>query len=299
MMLEKYISDLLYRYECVIVPNFGGFVTRKEPSKIEVDTHTFYPPSKQITFNSQLKNNDGLLANYVASVTKTSYFESIKLIEKEVALWNKKLENQEIELKNIGSFVKKENAITFEPFQKGTNYLTSSYGLTSFTARPLQKEIKPVFESSEKRKRIPSFIKYAATAAILLALGTVAFDSYQKDKRQQMLAKAKQQQERVEKSIQEATFVIKNPLPAITLEVTKKTQRYHIVAGAFRNPENALKKVNQLNKKGYNARLLGKNKWGLTQVCYASFDSKRKAINHLYSIQRKVASDAWLLIDDL
>lgn len=299
MMLEKYISDLLYRYECVIVPDFGGFVTRKNSSKLDDSTHTFYPPTKQLTFNSQLKNNDGLLANYIASATQVSYNEAVNLIEKEVATWQKTLPTQEIELKKIGSFTQKENTIIFEPC-KETNYLTSSYGLSTFTVPSVKNEAKVVsINSSQNRKGIPSFIKYAATAAILIALGTVAFDGYQKNNHQKMLAKAEQQQAKIEKSIQEATFVIKNPLPAITLNVTKKTQRYHIVAGAFRNPENALKKVEQLNKKGYNARVLGKNKWGLTQVCYASFNSKRKAINKLYAIQKKVASDAWLLIDDL
>ncbi|MDA9349687.1 hypothetical protein N9R21_07960, partial [Polaribacter sp.] len=29
MTVEKYINELLYRYDCVIVPNFGGFITNK------------------------------------------------------------------------------------------------------------------------------------------------------------------------------------------------------------------------------------------------------------------------------
>ena len=28
MQLQTYISDLLYRYECVTVPEFGSFLTR-------------------------------------------------------------------------------------------------------------------------------------------------------------------------------------------------------------------------------------------------------------------------------
>ena len=29
MILATYINDLLYRYDCVIVPDFGGFVTNR------------------------------------------------------------------------------------------------------------------------------------------------------------------------------------------------------------------------------------------------------------------------------
>ena len=69
MILAKHITDLLYRYDCVIVPEFGGFITNRIGAKLNESTQTFYPPTKQITFNSHLKHNDGLLANYIAETT--------------------------------------------------------------------------------------------------------------------------------------------------------------------------------------------------------------------------------------
>ena len=70
MQLEIYISDLLYRYDCVTVPDFGAFLTSRVSAKIHESTHTFYPPKKVLSFNEQLQNNDGLLANYIAEVEK-------------------------------------------------------------------------------------------------------------------------------------------------------------------------------------------------------------------------------------
>jgi hypothetical protein len=32
--IEQYISELLYKHECVIVPQFGGFVARHLPASI-------------------------------------------------------------------------------------------------------------------------------------------------------------------------------------------------------------------------------------------------------------------------
>ena len=29
MKLDKYIEGLLYRYECVVIPNFGAFITSR------------------------------------------------------------------------------------------------------------------------------------------------------------------------------------------------------------------------------------------------------------------------------
>ena len=77
MNLANYINDLLYRYDCVIVPDFGGFVTNRIGAKLNSDTHTFSPPTKQIAFNSHLKHNDGLLANYIASSEQISFEKKV------------------------------------------------------------------------------------------------------------------------------------------------------------------------------------------------------------------------------
>jgi len=309
MTLATYISDLLYRYECVIVPNFGGFVTNEISAKVNHFTHTFYAPSKQLTFNAHLQNNDGLLANYIATAENISYSEAVSVINKEVENWNSSLSNEELELENIGSLIlNSEGKLIFEPTNV-INYLTSSFGMSSYVSpavkRIVYKEnvkqletIAPILPSEENKRRLPAFIKYAAAAAIMFAIGTVGWKEYQKFEYNNLVAKSELQQQKVEKTIQEATFVISNPLPAITLNVTKETFRYHIVAGAFREPINAEKKLEQLLQKGFNAKILGVNKWNLTQVSYDSFNSKRDAINKLNAIKKSVSKDAWLLVKE-
>ena len=47
MNLDKYIEDLLYRYECVVIPNFGAFITSVNSAKPNEDG-VFMPPSKSI-----------------------------------------------------------------------------------------------------------------------------------------------------------------------------------------------------------------------------------------------------------
>ena len=100
MKLSNYISDLLYRYECVIVPNFGGFVTNNQSAKIDKISQTLQPPYKQITFNSHLKNNDGLLANHIAAAEKIPYECALNFIQFEIESWQKKLINEELELED-------------------------------------------------------------------------------------------------------------------------------------------------------------------------------------------------------
>ena len=309
MTLANYISDLLYRYECVIVPNFGGFVTNEISAKVNHFTHTFYAPSKQVTFNSHLQNNDGLLANYVATAKSISYSKAVEFINEEVSKWNLQINSTELELENIGAFhLNNEQKIIFEP-NNTINYLTSSFGFNSFVSPAVKRiaykekvtqleTITPILPSEENKRKTPLFIKYAAAAAIIFALGTVGWKEYQKFEYNNLVAKSEQQQQQVDKTIQEATFVINNPLPTITLNVAKETHSYHIVAGAFREPANAKKKLQQLLEKGFNAQILGVNKWNLTQVAYESFNSRNKAINKLNTIKKTDSQDAWLLVKE-
>jgi hypothetical protein len=301
MILANYISDLLYRYECVIVPNFGGFVTNKIGAKIDEVNDTFSPPSKQITFNSHLNTNDGLLANYLASSENISFEQATNAIAVSVLKWQNELQNNSLKIGSIGVLsLNKQGQIIFEPNHK-VNYLAESFGLSTVASSSIKRYkevVKPFVVASEvqNKKGIPTFIKYAATAAIFLTLSFVGNTMYQQDEQKKILAN---QENALEKKIQTATFVISNPLPTIQLNVFKEEviiKPFHVVAGAFQFPENAIKKVNQLKEQGYNASILGVNKWGLTEVAFNSFSDRSDAINNLYKIQDTVSKDAWLLV---
>ena len=73
MNIQPYIAQLLYRYQCVTVPGFGAFLTEIQSAQLTESSHSFFPPKKIISFNGQLQNNDGLLANHIAQAEKTSY----------------------------------------------------------------------------------------------------------------------------------------------------------------------------------------------------------------------------------
>ena len=298
MIIANYISDLLYRYDCVIVPDFGGFVANRVGAQVNNFTHTFSPPTKQITFNGLLKHNDGLLANYIASSENISFEKASTAISLSVIRWQNELQSKAVKIENLGSLSLNENKkIVFEPTTH-VNYLTDSFGLTAFESPAIpryKQQIKPLVPSTKKgqRKGIPVFVKYAATVAILLTIGFSQYNDYQYKEQNEAFAN---QEKKLQKKIQSATFVIANPLPTISLNVVKETNSFHVVAGSFQFVENAKKKVKQLKVKGFNAKIIGVNKWGLTQVVFDSYSSRNEATNHLYKIRKAVSKDAWLLI---
>ncbi|MDA9968597.1 SPOR domain-containing protein [Polaribacter sp.] len=289
MTVEKYINELLYRYDCVIVPNFGGFITNKIGAKVNSFTHTFHPPTKQITFNTHLKQNDGLVVSYIAAVENISFEKALAKINASVASWNESLKNGAVVFENIGALAfNAEKQLIFEP-QKEHNFLTNSFGLSTVSSPA----IKHPVPANTSKSVIPLFAKYAATGVVLLSLGFIVRNGYQERQQEQMYAS---QKEAIDKKIQAATFVISNPLPTISLQVTKESPKsFHVVAGSFQFPENAEKKLKQLKKKGYNATILGLNKWGLTQVAFDSFYSRKEALAILTTIKKEVSKDAWIL----
>lgn len=311
MQFETYISDLLYRYECVIIPDFGAFLTTAVSAEIHEATHAFYPPKKVISFNEQLKTNDGLLTNYIANIEKIPFETASKKIRKKTkSLKSYLAQGETLTFRNIGDVsLNQEGNVIFEPSNK-LNYLTEAFGLSQFVSPSIVREaykeeveaiekVVPVAVTPEKRKT-RSYLKYAAVAVIALGLGGVMTSNYylgQIEQHNQMAVE--EAQEQLEDKIQEATFIIDNPLPAITLNLEKQSGNFHVVAGAFRIEANSEKKLSELRDLGYNARLIGTNKYGLHQVVYSSYETRTEAQRALYKIRREHNRDAWLLVQEL
>ena len=305
MNLANYISDLLYRYECVIVPKFGGFVTNNKPARIDTVNQSIFPPYKQITFNNHLSNNDGLLANYIASVDQISYECALNYIQYEIDAWKEKLKTQELSLSGLGTFNLSGDSLHFEPQQK-INYLRASFGLSTVSGAEIERATSIKAEKKKETPKIvpivekkgPNYLKYAAIFVIGLSAIGFAGKYYQGELHKKQLVEAQKQQNLIEEKIENATFVISKPLPTLNLEVDSSKKNFHVIAGAFRFPENATRKVNQLLQQGYDAQILGVNKWNLTVVSYGSFSSREKALENLSQIKKNVAKDSWLLIQE-
>ncbi|MGK0387137.1 MAG: nucleoid DNA-binding protein [Patiriisocius sp.] len=308
MQLSPYIKDLLYRYECVIIPGFGAFLANYTSATIDASSQTFYPPGKSISFNRQLQTNDGLLANYVASVEGTSYELALQKIRNLTGSLSLQLsEGETVSLDSIGDFsLNKENTVQFVPSET-ENFNTASFGLSTFISSEILRDIQQKELLAEEdapllftpRRRTAPYLKYAAIGLIAVAVsGLAGMKIYEGTVQEHNFVQKQEANNKLEKQIQQATFSIPT-LPAIELSVTKQTGKYHIVAGAFRVEENAQKKVAQLHDKGFTATTLGANKYGLHQVLYASFENRLEALQNLRTIKRTENKDAWLLVKEI
>jgi hypothetical protein len=311
MNIEPYIAQLLYRYQCVTVPGFGAFLTEIQSAQLIESSNSFFPPKKMISFNAYLKNNDGLLANHIAQAEKTSYEYAISAIQYEVFNWKKALqENGFFAIKNVGNFsLNADKNLIFTPYDQ-TNYLTNSFGLSAFVSPMVKRELfeqkiealeeNEVIIFTPERRKTSIYLKYAAIFILGLGVtGAIGYPIYQQQIANETILVESAVQKQVQNKIQEATFFIKNPIPAVTLTVKEEKMSYHIMAGAFREERNAQKAFEKLSDQGYKARRIPQNKYGLFPVLYGSYATFPEAEKAKQEIQKTVNPDAWILIESL
>lgn len=180
----EHIERLLYIHDCVIVPEFGGFVLQVVPAVCEDTDHAFRPVRKEIVFNPTLKHNDGLLSESYMKDFGINFKDAQRMLKEDVDALKATLDQRnKLSFGNIGIFHKeKEGTLHFQP-QDGAQFSIESYGLDSFHLLPLQsiieereKTVKLIASSKRNRKdvyyipvsRIFLRVAGASVAAVLL-----------------------------------------------------------------------------------------------------------------------------------
>ena len=299
MSIFKDISHLLYYNDCVILPNFGAFVLKSKSAYIE--DNEFFPPSKYVSFNSMLKDNDGLLAKFISEERKISYKKSLKLISDEVKLLNEKLSEDLIfDTEYLGIFeLKEKNTLIFNP-DFSINFDSSVFGLNSFVR-------KPIINISSKRTADKSqfdtnnLLRYAAIFISILGLSYFGYFNYNNYLNNEKLKNIAIAQEKILENVQTATFNL-GDLPPINVNVKAPIVKdnstyYSVIAGAFRSRRNAEKHLNTLIIDGYQASYTTVNPKGLFRVAYARLKTRKEAAELILKIKTS-GQDAWLLIEN-
>lgn len=125
------IKTLLHQQEYVVIPNFGGFVTQVHFSKYLLEKNILTPPGKVISFNKQLRQNDGVLAFWLQKELNVTSEDALKHITEFSDYCEQVLRTKRrLNLENLGFFyLDLENNICFEP-KNDSNYLLDSFGLS-------------------------------------------------------------------------------------------------------------------------------------------------------------------------
>ena len=305
MQLSKAINSLLYTNDCVTVPGFGSFIVNKFSSVYDEKNGKFYPPSRRVSFNSKIKNNDGLLANFISNEDGIDFSVAVKNIHNEVINWKKKLNKEPLVLNNIGelSYNSDEN-IVFSP-DLDSNHFLGSFGLPSIYYKKQPDLVSTYNESTLKKyndlkvnssnSRVPDFVKYAAALVIIISTTFFLSKEYEEYNFQNQLILEQEKRQKTIQRVESAVFDF-GSIPAIELEIKVQPNKFHIIAGAFGVKSNADKLYNNLLSKGYNPTKLPLNDKGLIPISFDNFSNRKEAVIALRQLQMSENKDAWIFV---
>ena len=302
--VAHYIHELLFLHDCVIVPEFGGFVANKKSAQLNRTTSALTAPSKQILFNPNLKTNDGLLITHIANQEGFTQ----KISKKNVLHFsnenNTRLSSAKVlRLKKIGLFtVGKEGNIIFLQ-DSSINYSLDSFGMKPTYNKSIIRETEKQVNATVKKMRITSrnpkvLFRAAAVIIPLVVLSYLSISQQEKINNvynQMATFNPFSYTEIVEEKFESSVEMSANPAAKINEDVepvflSEKT--YYIIAGAFAEQNNATKMLNKLNNSNYNAEILEGERF--LRVSYDYFYNREDAILALNEIKQE-NPDAWLL----
>ena len=316
MEITSCLKELLTEYECVIIPDFGALLTRYTPSSVDTNSSLFSPPKKEVSFNSLLFKNDGILTNFYAKKYNLNYENALKNLNLQVDFIKDRIKSVPVIIDGVGEFSSdKEGKIIFSPYNN-FNFELNSFGLEPFkidTLNLVNSTNNSNFINMETNKNEPlsfepgkvsykfSPLKYVAIFLVVLSIGILSFyfiNNYINEKR---MASTEAAQKKIKNNVQKATFDL-GSLNAISIDINLKEKNlinsnpfYSVIAGSFRNEQNAKKLLNVLINQGYNAEIINSTANDLYRVAYGRFSSKNKALNLFYFIRYTLEEDAWYL----
>ncbi|MCY7356592.1 MAG: SPOR domain-containing protein [Rudanella sp.] len=195
-----YLKKLLFQYDCVVVPELGGFLTHYQPASFVADTGQFLPPRKRLAFNEALRLDDGILINYITLHESISREEAVRMIgdfvnnlKQHVSLAGS------FSVDGIGLFTPNfEGKLQFDP-ELRHNFFGESFGMTAIQAErvaaiPVEavdaEEVMPVYSLGSVRReevleegpfvrvsRSRPLLRWAAAAVLVGSLGAISYVS--------------------------------------------------------------------------------------------------------------------------
>ena len=313
MFLAPYIKELLFTYECVVIPGMGAFITQFKPPQLQADK-SLMPPAKIAGYNPDITEDDGLLVAHLCRRLNQTDAAVRKLIAREIAyLYETLAGGNPFVMDGIGVFsLDRSGSLTFSANQEA-NFLLDSFGLAAFKfpllearSTPFHKnpiffrqKNEPVRESlpgtqlATNRSRISPLMLVAAFA-ILIFVSLIPYNTRVTDAlfRQPAalgpLPSLREVDPDPSMNYNQDTMV-QNPPQQLNPAASasgNSPKSFPVIAGSFESRQNASDLVSSLMKKGYPARI-DVSAQGLFRVVIQDFTQLKQAEAGLIQLQNE------------
>ncbi len=172
----NHITDLLYKHDCVVLPEFGAFVVNTESAVIDHVMGQIHPPARKVVFNALIKANDGLLIDHVSRKEHVAYESAASMVQHFIDEIQSQLKQSQVfSLPGIGKFtmnIERKYEFSAEPH----NFDLGCYGLAALNFYPI---LRGAYTSPnaipqvDKRKKLPFSLASATKVASVLLLAVI------------------------------------------------------------------------------------------------------------------------------
>jgi hypothetical protein len=291
MNLEKYISNLLFQQDCVIVPEFGAFIAQKVNAVYQTENSTFFPPKKELAFNPSLTKNDGLLIQSVASANGISFEKAQEEVEGMVQFWKNHLEaNATLNLVGLGSFSQTEtNQMIFTPANQ--NFLLESFGLDA---------VKGQFILSTESQESSSAVWWKVASIIPILIGGYLYFGKPKPVTDFVNQQWSGFVSPILNPDAKATkAVVAAPIKVVEKQISTVKEEaiihdYQMIVGSFRKLEEANTSVSKLQDKGFTKAKMTQKKGNFYYVALETFPTKEEALEFRRTVSEEFP-ESWVL----
>ncbi len=173
--ISLHITTLLRRNDCVIIPGVGAFIATR--CQAELSNGLMLPPRREISFNSAMTHDDGLLASSVSRRLKISFEQARERVAAESALIQRRLRNEgAVNLPRIG-ILRRRSGGRLE-FMPAAAWALMPPPVRLLPAAPTFEVVRPAAETPEKAVaivRVPLRLRWLRVAAAAMILSVLAF----------------------------------------------------------------------------------------------------------------------------
>ncbi len=186
LRVTTHIERLLAVHDCVVIPQWGGFVLQTVSASYRKEEHAFAPMHKEVVFNAALQHTDGLLTASYMQAYSIDFRKAQALVDSDVEEMKASLARYgKLAFGSIGSFSAGE--VGQQVFHPGKTSLFDAdyYGLASFQYPVLPPVVsgESAIEGTQKpeadivyipvnRRMVRGIIATAAAVALLLLIST-------------------------------------------------------------------------------------------------------------------------------
>ncbi len=332
MKIVQYINELIQQNGSITIPDFGTFLLKDTSTKIDDNKKTIVPPSKVLTFDENLKENNNILIEYLVKAEGLTIENADDAIKKFVFQLKTLLNSgKTIDFRNIGKLhLNNKKQIVLECDSKA-EYVSELYGLTPVKTKTFfkTKEVTIKDKTSKEDKPKKKFPKAAIWLIIifvpLIAVAVLAY-LYQ-DKTKEIFSNSKEfvsglfKKSEPDKNIKNVSTIndtLKDKVKVKTnnsdsvktkpieniennnnREVVKpivdKNKKFHIIVGCFQSKTNAENYFKTIESKGYTARFFEAGSDGLYKISCGSYATREEAKQELKKVSKDIGAQAWIL----